>query len=87
MSACPNIWISPFLLNNEFSVNAFNGLLPLYFLFTATSALDNTTEREVQAAIESHFADATVIMIAHRLSTVVNCDIIFVLGRGGVLPK
>ena len=50
----------------------------------ATSALDNLTEREVMAAIDALPGDKTVLMIAHRLSTVRNCDSIIVLEHGRV---
>ena len=48
----------------------------------ATSALDNLTEREVMAAIDALPGDKTVLMIAHRLSTVQRCDRIIVLDQG-----
>jgi len=48
----------------------------------ATSALDNLTEAEVMQAIDMLPGDKTVIMIAHRLSTVKRCDRIVVLDRG-----
>lgn len=48
----------------------------------ATSALDNLTEAEVMSAIEALPGDKTVIMIAHRLSTVRQCDSIVVLESG-----
>jgi ABC-type multidrug transport system fused ATPase/permease subunit len=48
----------------------------------ATSALDNLTEREVMSAIESLPGDKTILMIAHRLSTVRVCDRILVLDQG-----
>jgi ABC-type multidrug transport system fused ATPase/permease subunit len=48
----------------------------------ATSALDNLTEREVLAAIDALPGDKTVLMIAHRLSTVRRCDRIIVLDQG-----
>lgn len=48
----------------------------------ATSALDNLTEREVMTAIDALPGDKTVIMIAHRLSTVKTCDRILVLDKG-----
>lgn len=51
----------------------------------ATSALDNLTESEVMAAIEALPGDKTVLMIAHRLSTVKRCDRIIVLDRGQVV--
>jgi ATP-binding cassette subfamily B protein len=40
----------------------------------ATSALDTETERMVQAAIDDIAKDSTSLIIAHRLSTVRNCD-------------
>lgn len=48
----------------------------------ATSALDNLTEREVMSAIDALPGDKTVLMIAHRLSTVKRCDRIIVLDNG-----
>lgn len=51
----------------------------------ATSALDNLTEREVMAAIEALPGNKTVLMIAHRLSTVRRCDRILVLEKGEVV--
>jgi ABC-type multidrug transport system fused ATPase/permease subunit len=53
----------------------------------ATSALDNLTERAVMQAVQNLGHKKTVIMIAHRLSTVRNCDIIFLLERGVVVAK
>ena len=48
----------------------------------ATSALDNATERDVMEAISALPGDKTVLMIAHRLSTVRGCDRIIVLDKG-----
>ena len=48
----------------------------------ATSALDNVTEQEVMRAIESLTGTRTILIIAHRLSTVQRCDQILVLDRG-----
>ena len=48
----------------------------------ATSALDNLTEQLVMKEIYKIGNDKTIIMIAHRLSTVKKCDIIFYLERG-----
>lgn len=48
----------------------------------ATSALDNLTENEVMAAIDALPGDKTVLMIAHRLSTVKRCDRIVVMEGG-----
>ena len=51
----------------------------------ATSSLDNLTEREVMAAVETLPGDKTVIMIAHRLSTVRRCDRIAVMDKGSLV--
>ena len=51
----------------------------------ATSALDNSTERELMDSIEALSRDLTILMIAHRLSTVERCDEIVVLEQGRVL--
>lgn len=45
----------------------------------ATSALDNITEKYVIEAIERLRGDRTIIMIAHRLTTVKNCDVIYLM--------
>ncbi|NBC26793.1 MAG: ATP-binding cassette domain-containing protein [Bacteroidetes bacterium] len=51
----------------------------------ATSALDNITERVLIKAIERLRADKTIIMIAHRLTTVKNCDTIYMMKDGEVI--
>ena len=50
----------------------------------ATSALDNTTEQDVMDAIEGLGRDLTILIIAHRLSTVSRCDMIVQLEQGEV---
>lgn len=50
----------------------------------ATSALDNMTEREVMAAINAIPGDRTLVLIAHRLSTLRKCDKILLLSEGRV---
>ncbi len=50
----------------------------------ATSALDSETERAVQIAVDSVFKDRILIAIAHRLSTVVDSDVIIFLKGGKV---
>jgi len=57
----------------------------LLVLDEATSALDNRTEAEVMAAIEGLDRDITVILIAHRLSTVQRCDRIIYLEQGRII--
>jgi ABC-type multidrug transport system fused ATPase/permease subunit len=53
----------------------------------ATSALDNATEKEVMSAINSLSHKFTVILIAHRLSTVEKCDTIFELNLGRLVSQ
>lgn len=53
----------------------------------ATSALDTATEREIQAALARASAGRTTLMIAHRLSTVVEADEIIVLDQGQVRER
>ncbi len=53
----------------------------------ATSSLDNRSEALIQGALERIRKERTILMIAHRLSTVVNADTIVVMGRGGVLES
>jgi subfamily B ATP-binding cassette protein MsbA len=54
----------------------------ILLLDEATSNLDTASEQAVQAAIEKILGGRTVVMVAHRLSTVKNADKIFVLKRG-----
>jgi len=53
----------------------------------ATSALDNVTEQLIIEAIEALKGERTVIMIAHRLTTVMNCDVIFFMEDGKVVDQ
>jgi ATP-binding cassette subfamily B protein len=53
----------------------------------ATSALDNATEQSVMDAIEGLSGDLTILIIAHRLSTVQRCDIIVELEQGRLVAK
>lgn len=57
----------------------------LIVLDEATSALDNITEKEVMAAIDDLDGRKTALIIAHRLSTVRNCDRIIVMEKGSIL--
>jgi ATP-binding cassette subfamily B protein len=53
----------------------------------ATSALDNATESSVMEAIESLDRDLTILLIAHRLSTVQRCDTIIELKQGRLVAQ
>ena len=57
----------------------------LLILDEATSSLDGETEAEIAAAIQSIKGDVTVVMIAHRLSTVRNADFVLYLENGRVM--
>eukprot|EP01104_Vermistella_antarctica_P019105 TRINITY_DN7331_c0_g1_i1.p1 TRINITY_DN7331_c0_g1~~TRINITY_DN7331_c0_g1_i1.p1 ORF type:complete len:653 (-),score=145.02 TRINITY_DN7331_c0_g1_i1:30-1988(-) len=60
---------------------------PLLILDEATSALDTTTEKQIQAALTEVARGRTTLVIAHRLSTVVNCEQIIVLDQGKIVEK
>ncbi|KAK6051687.1 hypothetical protein COOONC_10809, partial [Cooperia oncophora] len=53
----------------------------------ATSALDTHTERAIQRCLEELCASRTGVVVAHRLSTVVNVDCIMVLQNGRIVER
>ena len=53
----------------------------------ATSALDGITERVIMDAIQEMSGQKTIVMIAHRLKTVKNCDIIYLMAQGKVVDQ
>jgi ABC-type multidrug transport system fused ATPase/permease subunit len=59
----------------------------LLLLDEATSNLDAETERSVQAVFEKNRKNRTMVVVAHRLATVQNADVIFVLADGRVVEK
>jgi ABC-type multidrug transport system fused ATPase/permease subunit len=60
---------------------------PVLFFDEATSALDNATEQVVMEAIHNLSGNKTVILVAHRLTTVRACDCIYVLSKGALAEK
>ncbi|MCX8528440.1 MAG: ABC transporter ATP-binding protein [Rhodoluna sp.] len=60
---------------------------PVVILDEATSAMDTNSERIVQATLDAATANRTTIAIAHRLSTVVNADVILVIDKGEIVER
>ncbi len=60
---------------------------PILLLDEATSALDTITERYIQEQIEELSVGRTVIVVAHRLSTIMKADEICVLGKDGIMER
>lgn len=57
---------------------------PILVLDEATSALDNDTERGIMEAIDSLYGEKTLVIVAHRLSTVRKCDTIYKIEGGRI---
>lgn len=53
----------------------------------ATSALDNITQKEIQESIDNISKDYTIIIVAHRLSTIMNCNRIYMLDKGKIVDS
>jgi ATP-binding cassette subfamily B protein len=60
---------------------------PILLLDEATSALDTHTEREIQSALREVSRNRTTLVIAHRLSTVIDADQILVLDQGCIVER
>lgn len=59
----------------------------LLILDEATSSLDSHSEKLIQNAIENISHETTVIVVAHRLSTIINADYIYVIDNGSIIEK
>lgn len=60
---------------------------PEFLVFDeATSALDNETEAAIMEAINNFHGKKTMVIIAHRLNTIANCDIIYKVENGQIIP-
>lgn len=66
---------------------AFHKNAPIFVLDDSTSALDVNTERTLLKDIEENFSDKTVIITAHRFSSVVNCDEILYMKDGMITER
>lgn len=59
----------------------------IILLDEATSALDNESQRKIKQAIDNATQNNTIIIVAHRLSTIKNCDKIIVMKNGKIVAK
>jgi subfamily B ATP-binding cassette protein MsbA len=60
---------------------------PILLLDEATSALDTESERQVQTALRKLMHGRTTLVIAHRLSTVIDAELIYVVDRGRIIER
>ena len=59
----------------------------IFVLDEATSSIDTETEQLIQQAITTVLQNRTSFIVAHRLSTIRNSDMILVIGKGGILEQ
>jgi ABC-type multidrug transport system fused ATPase/permease subunit len=57
----------------------------IVILDEATANIDVVTEQKILSLINEEFQDSTVIMIAHRLNTIIKCDTVLLLSQGRLL--
>ena len=53
----------------------------------ATSALDMATERKLYQELNAHYSNKSKVIIAHRISSVKDCDEIIILDKGNILER
>lgn len=53
----------------------------------ATSALDNETERKIMQSINALHGKKTIVIIAHRLTTIENCDLVYQVRDGKIIKS
>ena len=79
------------ILLEIFSYGKISPIVPvqpkIIFFDEATSALDAASELAVKQALEALMENKTTLIIAHRLSTVVNADMIVVLDEGKIISQ
>ena len=64
---------------------AFYKKAPILILDEATSALDHESEEKVQQALQSLMSNSTTLVIAHKLKTIINADLIVVIDKGCII--
>ena len=60
---------------------------PILLLDEATSSLDNFTENQIQASLNKLMKNKTSIVVAHRLSTIENADLIYLIENGKIIDS
>ena len=60
---------------------------PILLLDEATSSLDSESEKKVQEALNKLMKDKTALVVAHRLSTIKNVDVIYVIDKGMIVEE